>query len=182
MGIQFIRQAKVFTAPGTCDGSRPSLASGRQWRDPVQTMPAPDRRDHRPDDRDCPCGLPASYRRCCGRYHDGGSEPGLAPTAEALMRSRYSAYVLGWADYLLATWHPETRPARLEPDPPGRRWLGLQVRRHQALGADRAEVEFVARSKLGGRAHRLHEISRFVRESAGPGAVGRWFYVGGDPL
>jgi SEC-C motif-containing protein len=90
------------------------------------------------------------------------------------MRSRYSAFVLGLHDYLLQTWHPSTRPASLAPDPAGLRWLGLQVRAHQQTDADHASVEFVARSKLGGRAHRLHERSRFVREH------GRWFYVDGD--
>lgn len=90
------------------------------------------------------------------------------------MRSRYSAYTLGLHDYLLATWHPSTRPAQLEPDPPGLKWLGLEVRRHERQGDERATVSFVARSKLGGRAHRLQETSRFVREG------GRWFYVDGD--
>ena len=90
------------------------------------------------------------------------------------MRSRYAAHVLDRRDYLLATWHPSTRPAELPPPEPGLRWLGLDVRRHVAIDADHATVEFVARSKLGGRAHRLHERSRFVREG------GRWFYVDGD--
>jgi len=90
------------------------------------------------------------------------------------MRSRYSAYVLGLGDYLLATWHASTRPAALEPDPPGLKWLGLQVRRAVALDDTHAVVEFVARSRLGGRAQRLHETSRFVREG------GRWYYVDGD--
>ena len=76
-------------------------------------------------------------------------------------------------DYLLATWHPRTRPLQIEFEP-GQRWLGLQVRRHQIVDETQATVEFVARSKLGGRAHRLHETSRFVREN------GRWFYVDGD--
>ena len=89
------------------------------------------------------------------------------------MRSRYSAFVLGLHDYLLATWHDSTRPAELEADPPGLKWLGLEVRRAQE-DSDRATVEFVARSKLGGRAHRLHEVSRFVREEK------RWYYVDGD--
>lgn len=89
------------------------------------------------------------------------------------MRSRYSAYVLQLADYLRDTWHPGTRPASMDFEP-GLRWLGLEVRREQSTGADSAIVEFVARSKLGGRAHRLHETSRFVREQ------GRWFYVDGD--
>jgi SEC-C motif-containing protein len=96
-----------------------------------------------------------------------------APDALALMRSRYSAFVLALGDYLLATWHPRTRPLQIEFEP-GQRWLGLQVRRHQIVDETQATVEFVARSKLGGRAHRLHETSRFVREN------GRWFYVDGD--
>jgi len=121
----------------------------------------------------CPCGLPHSYADCCGRYHAGPLHL-LAPDAEALMRSRYSAFVNGLPDYLLATWHASTRPALLEPDPPGLRWLGLDVRRHVAQDADHAIVEFVARSKLGGRAQRLHETSRFVRED------GRWYYVDGE--
>lgn len=90
------------------------------------------------------------------------------------MRSRYSAYVLGLTEYLLATWHPSTRPAGIDPDPPGLRWLGLTVRAAPPARSDAGEVEFVARSKLGGRAQRLHERSRFVREQ------GRWFYVDGD--
>ena len=89
------------------------------------------------------------------------------------MRSRYSAFVQGRTDYLLATWHPDHRPAELTLEP-GAQWLGLEVRRHRPTGDDRAEVEFVARYRVGGRAVRLHETSRFVREG------GRWFYVDGD--
>lgn len=119
---------------------------------------------------DCPCGSGARLDECCGQYLAGTP----APSAERLMRSRYSAYVLGLRDYLLATWHPSTRPAQLDADDPGLKWLGLEVRRHVVHGADHASVEFVARSKLGGRAHRLHETSRFVRE-----AGGRWLYLDG---
>ena len=90
------------------------------------------------------------------------------------MRSRYSAFVLDKLDYLLATWHASTRPAQLDPNEAGLRWLGLDVKNHQQQDADHATVEFVARSKLGGRAHRLHETSRFVRED------GRWFYLDGN--
>lgn len=121
----------------------------------------------------CPCGSGTRLSGCCGRYH-GGPLTGQAPTAEGLMRSRYSAFVLGRIDYLLATWHPRTRPVAIEPNEPGLRWLGLTVRQHRVIDADRAEVSFVARSKLGGRAHRLEETSRFVRED------GRWYYVDGD--
>jgi SEC-C motif domain protein len=98
----------------------------------------------------------------------------LAPDAEALMRSRYSAFVRDLTDYLLTTWHASTRPSALQPNPEGLRWLGLEVREHRVQDADHATVEFVARSKLGGRAQRLHETSRFVREG------GRWFYVDGE--
>lgn len=87
------------------------------------------------------------------------------------MRSRYCAFVLGRRDYLLATRHPSRRPATLEPDPPGLKWLGLTVKRHAVQDADHATVQFVARSRLDGRAHRLEETSRFVRED------GRWYYL-----
>ncbi len=89
------------------------------------------------------------------------------------MRSRYSAFATGRADYLLATWHPSTRPATLEMDP-AVKWLGLEVRQHRVQDADHAEVEFVARSRVAGRGERLHECSRFVREA------GRWYYLDGD--
>jgi SEC-C motif domain protein len=121
----------------------------------------------------CPCRGSANalpYDACCGRYHAGPLHL-LAPTAEALMRSRYSAFVRDELDYLLATWHASTRPTSLTPNPPGSKWLGLEVRRHTVIDAGHATVEFVARHKLGGRAERLYEISRFVRED------GRWFYV-----
>ncbi len=90
------------------------------------------------------------------------------------MRSRYCAFVLERADYLLATWHASTRPAELVFDT-GVKWLGLEVKQHQPINAAQAEVEFVARQRdRSGRAVRLHERSRFVRED------GRWFYVDGD--
>ena len=121
----------------------------------------------------CDCGAPRAYADCCGRYHAGALHL-QAPTAEALMRSRYSAFVRGLQAYVLATWHPSTRPAVIEPEPDGLRWLGLDVRQHRVQDATHATVEFVARSKLAGRAQRLHETSRFVREE------GHWFYVDGD--
>lgn len=116
----------------------------------------------------CPCGAPG-YAACCGRYHNGTP----APDAEALMRSRYSAYVLKLESYLLATWHPGTRPAALDLASDDAKWLELEVKNHLPETPGRATVEFVARYKIGGRAHRLHEISRFVRED------GRWYYVDG---
>jgi SEC-C motif domain protein len=120
----------------------------------------------------CPCGLPARYATCCGRWHHGALRL-QAPDAEQLMRSRYSAFVLGDHAYLLDTWHPLTRPDRIDPDPAGLRWLGLEVRRHAQEGQAHATVEFVARYKQGGRATRLHEISRFER------IEGRWLYRDG---
>ena len=131
----------------------------------------------------CPCGRlqgsgakakPLAYADCCGRFIDHwDTQP--APDAECLMRSRYTAFVRGRADYLLATWHPSHRPASLDFDAAAQ-WLGLEVRGHWVKDADHAEVEFVARHRLGGRAVRLHERSRFVREG------GRWYYVDGDML
>jgi SEC-C motif-containing protein len=113
-----------------------------------------------------------AYADCCGRFVDHFNDV-PAPDAEHLMRSRYSSFVLEQADYLLATWHSSTRPASLDFDA-GAKWLGLEVREHKTTGADTAEVEFVARYRVDGRAVRLHERSRFVRED------GRWFYVDGD--
>lgn len=90
------------------------------------------------------------------------------------MRSRYAAYVYRLVDYLLATWHPDTRPEvlDLDEDPPTR-WLGLEIK-HTEQSGDTAVVEFVARFKVNGKAQRLHERSRFSRSD------GRWLYVDGD--
>ncbi len=126
----------------------------------------------------CPCGRsdargrPVPYADCCGRYLDHDTP---APDAEALMRSRYTAFVLGRLAYLRTSWHPSTRPAELTLES-GVKWLGLQVRSHRVVDADHAEVQFVARSRVGGRGRRLHERSRFVCEN------GRWVYVDGDIL
>jgi SEC-C motif-containing protein len=119
----------------------------------------------------CPCGSGESYDDCCGPVHQGAE----TATAEALMRSRYSAYVLGLESYLLATWHPSTRPAALNLVADATtRWIDLSVKDHQPTGESTAEVEFIARYKINGRAHRLHERSRFVREA------GRWYYLAGE--
>lgn len=117
----------------------------------------------------CPCGG-GKYATCCEPYHRGA----VAATAEQLMRARYSAYVKGEWEYVHRTWDERTRPS-LEDlrSGDGGKWLGLEVRRHVAQ-QDQASVEFVARYKVDGRAQRLHEISRFVREQ------GQWFYVDGS--
>jgi SEC-C motif-containing protein len=130
----------------------------------------------------CPCGqLDArgralSFAACCGRYLDHET-PAL--DAEQLMRSRYTAFVLGRVGYLRTSWHPSTCPTDLTLEP-GAKWLGLEVRQHRAIDADHAEVEFIARSRIGGRGQRLHERSRFVREPAN--GSGRWWYVDGEML
>lgn len=133
---------------------------------------APAADPHADDPAPCPCGAPARYTLCCGRWH-AGPQHLQAPDALALMRSRYSAYVRGLEDYLLATWHASTRPTPPVAAPANTQWLGLEVRHHEVLDADHARVEFVARSKRAGRATRLHENSSFVRED------GRWWYVDG---
>ena len=128
----------------------------------------------------CPCGQtgaakkPLAYADCCGRFIEA-FDTTPAPDAQSLMRSRYSAFVLERADYLRATWDATTRL----PDftiQPGAKWLGLEVRATRSTGADSAEVEFVARYRMDGRAVRVHERSRFVRSG------GRWFYLNGDAL
>ena len=119
----------------------------------------------------CPCGLPAAYDDCCGRFHRGAT----APTAELLMRSRYAAFAVGDAGYLRGTWHASTRPRRVDLDP-GERWTGLEVLRTTGGGL------FDTDGTVAFRAHRrggvVAEDSAFVREA------GRWFYVGpvSDPF
>ncbi len=117
----------------------------------------------------CPCASGRALADCCGRWHATLS----APDAPSLMRSRYSAFVLALGDYLLATWHADTRPVVIE-FPPDLRWLGLEIRASAQTDADHSTVEFVARSKRAGRAMRLHEVSRFVRVD------GRWLYLDGS--
>lgn len=160
--------------------------------------------------RACPCGAtepaprrgavgrPLTWEACCGRWlllpealcGEGGGMALPAPTPEALMRSRYTAFVLDWREHLMATWHPDHRPEALEPPEPGLQWLGLQVGASAVhpLGDGQAqpawadglsgpplsawgEVQFVARYKLGGRAHRLVEHSVFACQD------GHWTYV-----
>ena len=120
----------------------------------------------------CPCcNVQANqdYAQCCKPYHDG-AQPA---TAELLMRARYSAYTLGLMHYVWATWHDSTRPPLQDlAHDASVKWLGLDVKKHVPM-QDEATVEFVARSKRNGRADRLHEVSRFVRED------GRWFYIDG---
>ncbi|QSP95784.1 YchJ family protein [Marinobacter salinisoli] len=116
----------------------------------------------------CPCGSGRPYQACCQPAHAGAP----AKTPEALMRSRYSAFVLGLPDYLLATWHASTRPASLSlEDSP--RWASLQVIDHGQQG-NSGQVHFRAIYRTATGWGFLEERSDFVREA------GRWFYVSGD--
>ena len=122
----------------------------------------------------CYCGNKVQYPECCGRYIEAGQYP---ETAEQLMRSRYTGFVLGDESYLLATWHPSTRPSQVRLDAK-QNWLGLSVRSTEDGGAEDATgtVEYVARFKIAGKGHRLHEISRFEK------TAGRWLYIDGKHL
>ena len=139
--------------------------------------------DLRADTQPCPCGRSGSaskgrsravtFGECCGPLLQGKQ---FAVDAEALMRSRYWAYVHAQLDYLRATWHPSTCPADLDAAP-ATRWLGLEIRHHEIdSDGEQGQVEFIARYRLDGRGQRLHEHSQFVREE------GRWFYVSGEFL
>lgn len=121
--------------------------------------------------RRCPCGTGLPYDECCGPLHAGTRR---AATAEQLMRSRYSAFAVGDPAYLLATWHPGTRPPRLELDP-AVRWTGLDVLATDGGGllAPEGTVEFRASWRAGAQRGEQHEVSRFVRED------GAWRYLDG---
>jgi len=122
----------------------------------------------------CPCQSGKPFDDCCAPLISGELPP---ETAEALMRSRYTAYTLRDEAYLLATCHPSTRPQSLDfASEPAPKWIGLQIRQFVQTGPDTAIVEFVARYRVGGRAQRLHETSRFKLSH------GRWMYVDGDIL
>jgi SEC-C motif domain protein len=122
------------------------------------------------DTERCPCRKKTeavTYGACCGRYHHGA----VPVTPEALMRSRYTAFSLHNAPYLLSTWHPSTRPATIDFEA-GRDWYMLKIIAAAETG-DTGTVSFAARSRLGGRTWTLEEVSRFIREN------GRWYYVEG---
>ncbi|MGY2083356.1 YchJ family protein [Blastococcus sp. SYSU DS0539] len=123
----------------------------------------------RPTPRRCPCGTGLPYAECCGPRHDGSAP---AATAEQLMRSRYSAFAVGDAAYLLASWHSTTRPPSVELDP-GVRWTGLDVLATTGGGLLAAEgtVKFRAHWRSGGESGDQHEVSRFARED------GAWRYL-----
>ncbi|MBW5422467.1 hypothetical protein GKQ77_12980 [Streptomyces sp. BG9H] len=119
----------------------------------------------------CPCGHPEPYEKCCGRLHRGEA---AAASPEELMRSRYSAFAVRDEPYLLRTWHPGTRPPRVEFDP-ALRWVGLEIEDTTEGTAfhTTGTVTFRARYTDGGRPEALHERSRFERLD------GAWVYVDG---
>lgn len=132
------------------------------------------KRQHLLNNLRCPCGRiamgqPLFFDKCCGQYIDH-FDIRPAPDPVSLMRSRYTAFFFERERYLLDTWHPTERPRSVEFDPKTQ-WLGLDVQSQKMLDLDTAEVEFVARFRLNGRATRLHENSLFKRNN------GRWFYV-----
>ena len=119
----------------------------------------------------CPCGG-ADYDACCGPFHLGGN----APTAEKLMRSRFSAFAIKDTAYLLRTWHPSTRPASLRLDD-AQTWTHLEILGHAGGGMLDTEgrVEFIAHGTEHGTPHSLREHSTFVKED------GAWLYVAALP-
>ncbi|PWJ56262.1 SEC-C motif-containing protein [Quadrisphaera granulorum] len=138
--------------------------------------------DSTTDSARCPCGTGEVYGSCCGRFHRGEAH---APTAEALMRSRYSAFAVRDVVYLARTWHPSTRPADVGTEDldldEEQRWLRLDVLETAAGGPfdDDGTVLFEARwrrvTDRGTERGVLRERSRFVREQ------GRWSYLDGEP-
>ncbi|MFM8331310.1 MAG: YchJ family protein [Candidatus Methylumidiphilus sp.] len=122
----------------------------------------------------CPCGSGRPYEGCCGPLLAGAA----APTAEALMRSRYTAYARRDAAYLLNTWHPDSRPAVLDFSGDDTQWAGLRILRVADGGPQDAQgtVEFIATYRQHGKIQQLREHSRFTREA------GAWRYLDGDIL
>lgn len=114
------------------------------------------------DARRCPCSSGRPLAACCAPVIAGAD----AATAEALMRSRYTAYVLGEWDYLRRSWHPDTRPSRVSST--NTEWLGLTI-----VASSETSVEFIAGFREQGRVMALHETSRFARDG------GRWRYIDG---
>jgi SEC-C motif-containing protein len=125
------------------------------------------------DNRLCFCGSGLEYGNCCGPII-AGEQP--AASAEQLMRSRYSAYVMEDRAYLLKSWHPDTRPAQLDLGHSDLHWIGLSVRDRQGgqPGDHSGRVSFIARYEQGGVSGAVQENSRFVCEQ------GAWLYVDGD--
>lgn len=165
-------------APATPSAQTPATTPANTQAGPAESANQPLAAMHAlPDTAPCPCGRcepaakrqprPVAFGNCCAPLLRGQQ---AAADAQALMRSRYSAYVLGDLAYLRSSWHPSTCPPDLSLDDDVQ-WLGLKIERYHPTSATEAEVVFVARYRHKGRAYRLHEHSRFVREQ------GRWLYL-----
>ncbi len=126
----------------------------------------------------CPCGSGLDYSDCCELLHAGlVNESVFAQSAEQLMRSRYTAYAFNLENYLLQTWHHTTRPPTLDLLHEQKvNWLGLKIIGTEAGDTQdvTGKVEFIARYKIAGKATRLHEMSRFLKED------NRWYYLDGE--
>ncbi len=124
----------------------------------------------------CPCGLEQTYEKCCAPFINGKALP---PTAEALMRSRYSAFVKGAVDYIVESHHPDTRsevnPEEIKSWSQHSKWLGLEIReKDKGAAADSTgQIEFVCRYEVDGQGLEHHELSDFKKED------GRWYFVDG---
>lgn len=121
----------------------------------------------------CPCDSNLDYSSCCEPFISGVL---AAPTAEALMRSRYTAYTQDDNSYLLRTWHSDTRPTDNPGYDDGTIWTGLKILRTEAGDADDSQgvVEFIASCERKGVASQLHETSHFSRED------NQWLYIEGE--
>ncbi|MDH5611480.1 MAG: YchJ family metal-binding protein [Gammaproteobacteria bacterium] len=124
------------------------------------------------NNEDCPCGSKINFSQCCEKYL---TDKIKAETAEQLMRSRYSAYVTENESYLKNTWHEDTRPEKIDFDPEIK-WIRLNIKNTEQGGVNDKQgiIEFIATYKINGRAHQLHETSRFTRNQ------GDWIYLEGD--
>jgi len=122
----------------------------------------------------CPCGSGKDYNACCGRFHNGSM---AADTAEALMRSRYSAFAQGEIDYLKSTtWPPYQKHFDQQAHETRSResvWVGLEVVATEdgSPSDTKGTVTFIARSMVAGEINQQHEKSLFKKKN------GRWFYV-----
>ncbi len=124
----------------------------------------------------CPCGTQKILDVCCGPYISGKKK---APTAEALMRSRYTAYTINNMNYIAET-HDSLTGGDFDRESAekwalGSEWLGLDIKsvKDGTEGDDKGIVEFVARYRVDGQEQTHHEISQFRRESD------RWVFVDG---
>jgi SEC-C motif domain protein len=125
----------------------------------------------------CPCGSGASFDTCCGPIIKGTRE---SETAEELMRARYSAFVTGAIDFIVASTHSRTRKeidlTFIREWSETSTWHGLEIFETKQVNDDKAFVSFEAQFTQKGEDHRHRERSLFEREN------GQWRFVTGDEL